>query len=296
MLKHKRILKHRYIDPWNRTYENVYTPPDPYSLSSRERKAHTQAGALEWMVYWCIHGKFNLQKTINDYWRYSTKEEFPEEGSSADVLLTTIMKNLLITGHRKNQVNLLEGEEDYFPTMWIELWDKLKTIHINKEKEMGKKFKDPAELDVPEEKTNKAGKPLPKGEPGGPRMTAKRQASIRCFELLLEEKYTDQEIIDLVEEELEYKFIPSMIKRRRKMLNEGDAVDFGFEIPATFVEEVGGDSEGATTTTPATPRKPPLKPMKRKASAPPPAPASVAASVKKPLLKKTFKFISKKKA
>ena len=289
MLKHKRILKHRYIDPWNRTYENVYTPPDPYSLESRERKAHTSAGAFEWMVYWSIHGKFNLQKTINDYWRFSTKEEFPEDGGTASALLITIMKNLLITGHRKNQINLLEGEENYFPTMWIELWDKLKTVHINKETEMGKKFKDPAEFDVPE-KTNKAGKPLPKGDPGGPRMTAKRQASIKCFELLLEEKHTDQEIIDLVEEELEYKFIPSMIKRRRKMLNEGEAADFGFEAPEAFVEEIGGDSEGATTTTPT---KPPLKPIKKKASAP------VASTVKKPLLVKKFntsKFKIKKKA
>jgi len=290
MIKHKRILKHKkpvYIPPWERPVDasddnGGWRKYDPDSYESRHYRAHVQPGAFTLMVYWSIKGKFNLEETIHSYWENSTDEEFPEEGGDAHALLRSILKNLIIRGHRKNHIKLEDGEECVFPTMWNEIWDNLKTIHINKETKMAKKFKDPAEIDGP-----KKAKPQPQAE-GGPRMTLKRQATIRCFEMLLEEIHTDEEIIDTIMDELEYKFIPSMIKRRRKMLNEGEAEEFGFETPDAPVEEIGGDEEQAIVQ----PKKSPLKPMKKKSTKAEP-PLNKSLSVKK---FKTKKFVLKKKA
>ena len=277
-----RILKHKipkYVSPWERGF-SAWEKPDADSLESRHYRAHVSTGAFQWMVYWCINGKFNLEETINSYWRQSTRDEFPTEGGNAYDLCLSILRNLIITGHRKNRVELKDGEVDAFPSMWNEFRDKLKSIHINKENTMAKKkFVDLAE--------EPKGKSKVQSDPGGPRMTLKRQASVRCFELLMEEQHTDQEIIETIIEELDYKFIPSMITRRRKMLNEGEAVDFGFETPDHVIEEIGGDTEGTTKV--AIAKKSPLKPAKKK--------AIITSGLKKPLPVKKFttkKFTTKK--
>jgi len=256
VIKHKIIVKHKippYIPPWERGYSGTEFTPDLYSIESRHYRAHVQAGAFTWMVYWSFKGKFNIQEIANSYWSYSTKEPFPEKGGTVDEICRIILKNLHINGHTKNRVILEDGEEDVFPDIWLEFWDNKKDIQINKENKMAKKFVDPG--DGEEIK-------VPQGDPGGPRMTLKRRASIRCFELLIEQEYTDAEIIEMVKDELEYNFIPSMIVRRRKMLNEGEAEDFGFETPEEPIEEVGGEGESAEVT----PRKPPLKPAKKKST------------------------------
>lgn len=263
IVKHKKILKHKYIPPWERKYDVSDLAPKMYSPEMKAYRARLQSGAFYWMVYWCIEGtKFNLNHIVMDYWRQAFVKPFPKEGGRADELCFHILKMLLIKGHERER---LEFDESEVKIPWdIHIWDKLKKIHINFDKEyiMAKKaVKTSKKASVGSASVNTDpadGAPVPK-------MTKKREAEICLYGLLMEEKYTDQEMVDMIQEQCEYTFVPRRVAKRRKRLNDGLAESFGFPQPDHEIEQIGGDVTTSRAPSKSAAKSPPTKPVKKAA-------------------------------
>lgn len=254
MIKHKSnpAIKHpdRYIPPWERKITgdlNFGKWADP--MEEKLYKARNGAFAFDLMIYWSLHGKnFDAGSTVIDWYYSAFRRDCPEADYNLEEIYCLIKRGLLIRGYESVGLQYDEETDDVrVPASWDD-WEtiKNKTIKFNKEYSMAiiaKKMPKKAEPAPAPVKGKKRAEEPEAPEGVTVRMTQKAQATIACANLLLEEKYTDDEIIQKVEEEVGYKFEVGMIRRRRRMLNEGQLEEFGFEAPAQPLAEIGGEPE-----------------------------------------------------
>lgn len=261
LIKHKlnREIKHpdRYVPPWERPLTGIRIRGgwiDP--IEERRYNATNLASGFDIMMYWSSHAKkFRTSEVLQDWWKYAFREDCPERDFSMEEAYTLVKRALLIKGYASQGMVYSEAEDDVkVPATWDD-WStiKQKIIHFNKEYQMALQAKKiskatPAPAPVAKAKVTIKPEPVEGSEstvevPEGVtvRLTQKAQATIVAARLLLEQQYSDEQIIELVNEEVGYQFELGMIRRRRRMLNEGELEQFGYPAPTEPIEEIGAE-------------------------------------------------------
>ena len=151
MLTHKsaQTIKHKEPEPWEK-----YPPGScvhsryPKGFNFREYRAHTDAFAFMWDMYWSIQSgdMSTLNIVLNNWWRRSHNKPFPQVGCLG-VITDCVFTMLIDRGHDAQRIAPLE--RDYIlPNTLVKLkeWDTLKNNRVhktiqNKEPEMAKFLK-----------------------------------------------------------------------------------------------------------------------------------------------------------
>lgn len=283
MLKHKvkaePVVKHKELMPWElHPPGSARSSKMPEGFDEKEYKAHLDADAFMWMLYWASNPdhKFDLDETINYWWKRAYNKPFPDEGGIAADLVDRVYCRLIDRGHDSKRIEPQESDYELPNTLlsnehWEQAKDR-KIVYIQQmEAEMAKiSLKKSAKTDTKstgKEAPPKASKTVTKtassddapawitsSKPG----TKAHDSKVKVCELLMERKYSDEEIALMVESELEYKINPDRVSFYRKTLNKGQFAPLGYEAPDEPVQPIEKDgSAPAKSAKPAKAEKTP---------------------------------------
>lgn len=244
----------------------------PEGFNEREYRAHLDADAFTWMLYWASNPdhKFDLDEMINYWWKRAYNKPFPNEGGIAADLVDRIYCRLIDRGHEFQRIEPQESDYELpEPLLRSEYWKKVKgrkIVYIQQtmEAKMAKiSQKKSAKTDVKStgappkvsKTANKAASSndvpawITSSRPG----TKAHDSKIKVCELLLERKYSDEEIALMVESELEYKINPDRVAFYRRTLNKGQFAPLGYEAPDEPVQPI--EKDGSAPAKSAKPAK-----------------------------------------
>ena len=304
MLKHKiqnPIVKHKELMPWQlHPPGSACAHPRAHGHDSRHYRAHLNADAFIWMVYWSglPDHPFNLDDILNYWWTRAFNKPFPHEGGITADLVDRVYRGLIDRGHDSARIEPQESDYELPGTLLCsEQWEQVKNSHVNyiqpeQEAYMTKILKKPVSM-----RSKKTGTALPKAaktvtetessgdipawitssKPG----TKAHDSKVKVCELLMERQYSDEEIALMVESELEYKLNSDRVAFYRKTLNKGQFEPLGYGAPDPAVIPIEKDASA------------PVKPSKP-ASASKTLAAKPSAAKGRPLIQRT-NTIGKKK-
>ena len=137
MLKHKvkvePVLKHKREPlPWElHPPGSARSKKEPEGFDEREYKAHLDADAFIWMIYWASSPdhKFDLDETVNYWWKRAFADDipFPNEGGIAADLVDRIYCRLIDRGHEFQRIEPQESDYELpEPLLSSEYWKKIK--------------------------------------------------------------------------------------------------------------------------------------------------------------------------
>lgn len=322
VLKHKKDIKHKELLPWE-----LHPPGSsrveryPRDFDRKKYKSHLMADVFAWMVYSACqdNSNFDITEIINYWWRYVYTKDFPEKGGLLDDLTERIYQSLVDRGH--DSIKISPEESDYnLPKFLIDngQWYKKKKLVIHEisieevfmaKIVLKKKATANSGASSKDAKTQKGSQKAPakgagkssekvKGDSDTPKWIANsrpgtkaHESKVRCCELLLERKHTDEEIALIIESELDYKIdAEHRVNFYRYTLNKGRFAALGFETPNPPVEKI--EASGAKKSAPIAKGKADAKGKAEKPKAP-----AKASAVKKSIEKKSSgkKIILKKK-
>lgn len=281
MLKHKikhkmrPTVKHKELYPWQK-----YPPGSaskrvmPENFNERECRAHTDADAFVWMVFWgCIENSgWDIKVILTDWWNNAYTKDFPEKGGTVKDLTERIYCRLIDNGHAKHHIDPEECDYELPSPLrrnngnWKAMQDVNITLteedlmKIKLKKKVSKTGAPPAEEKLEASKASKGKKQtigemsnaegnsdIPKWVLSSRPGTKAHESKVKCIELLLERKYTDEEIILMVESEVGYSLNQDRINFYRYTLNKGRFEPFGFKAPSPQVERIGEDEKPASS-------------------------------------------------
>lgn len=269
MLKHKvkvePVLKHkREPFPWElHPPGSARSKKEPEGFDEREYKAHLDADAFTWMLYWASNPdhKFDFDETVNYWWKRAFADDipFPNEGGIAADLVDRVYCRFIDRGHEFQRIEPQESDYELPETLLrSEHWKKAKDrkiVYIQQmmEAKMAAKISlkksvktDAKSTGAPPKASKTANKTassndipawITSSRPG----TKAHDSKIKVCELLLERKYSDEEITLMVESELEYKINPDRVAFYRRTLNKGQFAPLGYEAPDEPVQLIEKD-------------------------------------------------------
>lgn len=270
MLKHKvkgePVLKHKREPlPWElHPPGSARSKKEPEGFDEREYKAHLDADAFIWMIYWASSPdhKFDLDETVNYWWKRAFADDipFPNEGGIAADLIDRVYCRLIDRGHEFQRIEPQKSDYKLPDTLLrSEYWEKAKDrkiVYIQQMMEakmavakisLKKSVKTDAKSTEAPPKVSKTVNKTASNDDVPAWITSSRpgtkahDSKIKVCELLLERKYSDEEIALMVESELEYKINPDRVAFYRRTLNKGQFAPLGYEAPDEPVQPIEKD-------------------------------------------------------
>lgn len=251
MVRHRREA----IDPkdklavWRLNYRKKYgdSPPRdrmPEGYDANRYNAFRDHDVFCWEVKAFLRDETrDIQGIIYNYWRIGFKRPFPKEGGSLYQLCTAIRLKLLRRGFELNNID--EDPEDCIKKRFKQLIPhRMRDYKINSQPKeeivMSKRDDDDrndrkkkkkkgysAEDDDDQDDRRSRKKKKSKGDDDQKKKKKSKdrdqsaQCRIMCAELLMERKYTDDEISELIEDEIGIKYSAARVNRIREGINNG---------------------------------------------------------------------------
>lgn len=296
------IVKHKKKNPWETHTEGTCKKRMvPESFNEKEYRAHIDADIFMWNIFWSLDNNhpYNTDKIVNEFWYKVYRKPFPEEGGTLEELFERIYSRLIDRGHDSQRIE--PKESDYnLPVILEAIWQTAKDKNILKlneeELEMARATKKTTKTTTKpdEKKATKKATPVatvssgdaPAWITGSKPGTKAHESKVKVCELLLERKYSDEEIALMVESEIEYKITPDRVGFYRRTLNKGQFEPIGYPAPEEPVQPIENDGGSAPAKKPAKTEKAAGKATNKPAKKP---------AGKKPIVAKKKLVIKKKK-
>lgn len=218
-------------------------------FDSKEYRRKVQYFAFLTMVRAsCREGsKFDKNRILNEWWNFAFIKPFPKEGGSLLELTEKIRHKIWEDQYDE------PAEADPYMLRNSQDFQGAKNCHIPKlqteEALMAIKSKTKSKTKTkakPEGKAKSAkeSKKAPRKEPKDRKLDKSGQSRLMCVELLMEKKYSDEEIVEKITEELDYPYSVKRVARIRTGINDGKREKQGIPAPNPPLEpiEKGGES------------------------------------------------------
>jgi hypothetical protein len=188
---------------------------------------------------------FNPTKVLNDWWRFAFVKPFPQDGACIEELTERIRTKLWEDCHDEPVPDdpIMLQDKDYQESLYCQI-NKLNPEEVSvttktktKTKTKATKTKQPAKG---------KGKTARK-EPKERSLDKSGQSRLMCVDLLMEKKYTDEEIVQKITDELDYPYSVKRVDRIRQGINEGKREKKGIPAPNPPLEPITKGSSSEST-------------------------------------------------